>query len=187
MALINPAPGHALTQAFNGHYGSEHAGWIDPTDTKGKRSSFTNGIYNPHDHLALDYACPIGTKLLAPQTSIIFAQGTIARFANGAYDGEHFLIALIRKTSATQTVYLLTHLSGWLLKVGNKVLQGHPIALSGDSGHTSGPHVHFEMAVLPASVNPAHYFWNKAYYRYNPALFYSGQRLAGSSLIIPNV
>ncbi len=187
MALVNPAPGRTLTQAFNGHNVNESAGWIDPTDTKGKRSTFTAGIPNPHDHLALDYACPIGTRLLAPQKCIILAQGTIAYFANGSYDGEHYMIALIRKTASYQTVYLLTHLSGWLHKVGEKVVQGAPIVLSGDSGHTTGPHVHFEMALLPPSVNPAHYFWNRLYYRYNPALFYQGQRLAGSSLIIPNV
>jgi murein DD-endopeptidase MepM/ murein hydrolase activator NlpD len=187
MALVSPAPGKRITQPFNGHNINEGKGWLNAANDKGRRSSFTGGTPNTHDHLAIDLATPIGFHLVAPQTSIIVAQGTIARFVDGSLDGEHYLIAVIRRTATQQTCYLLTHLSGWLLKVGNKVQQGNPIAVSGNSGRTTGPHTHFELAVLPRSVEPAHYFWHSTYYRYNPLTFYAGGRNAGASMVVPNV
>lgn len=186
MPLISPAPGHPLTQGFSGHYISEGPGWIDPSSTKGKRSSFAPSTYNAHDHLALDYACPVGTKLIAPQSGIIVAEGRIAYFPNGTVDGEIYQIVRVRKSTTYQTLYLLTHLTKSLLPVGSRVRQGEPIALSGASGHVTGPHVHFELALIPPNLIPTN-FWNKQYYRYDPASFYAGGYQPNSLLVVPNV
>lgn len=186
MPLVSPAPGHAITQPFNGHYVSEGPGWIDPTDYKGRRSSFSPSQANPHDHLALDYGCPVGSRLVAPQSGIIVAEGRIAYFPDGRPDGEIYIIVRIRKTSTYQTLYLLTHLSRNLLPIGSRVKQGEVIALSGASGHVSGPHVHFELALIAPNSIPTN-FWSKQYFRYNPALFYANGPQANNTLIVPNV
>lgn len=185
MPLISPAPGHTITQPFDGHYVSEAPGWISPNGGKGKRTRFSPATANPHDHLALDYACPVGTKLLAPQGGVVVAEGRIAFFPDGRVDGEIYLIVRIRKSATYQTLYLMTHLSRQLANVGGHVKQGSVIAESGASGHVTGPHAHFELAIIPANVSPLN-FWNHLYYRYDPTTFYAGGPQANSGLIVPN-
>ena len=64
-------------------------------------------------------------------------------------------VVYIDHEGGSQTRY--AHLSKILVKVGQKVKQGERIALSGNTGVTSGPHVHFEILLNGKRVDPEKY------------------------------
>jgi len=55
------------------------------------------------------------------------------------------------------------HTLSLLVKVGDKVNRGDPIALVGSSGRSTGPHVHFEVLKDGHAVNPARYLRPSAF------------------------
>ena len=86
-------------------------------------------------HTGIDYACPAGTKILAG------ADGTVMAAGGGSTGfGLH---VIIRHTDDLATLY--AHLDSISVSVGQYVSQGDVIGLSGSSGDTTGPHLHFEV------------------------------------------
>ena len=55
------------------------------------------------------------------------------------------------------------HLSEFRVKVGDQVKQGDVIGLSGDTGHVTGPHLHFELRLNGVPVDPLDHFWPSRY------------------------
>jgi murein DD-endopeptidase MepM/ murein hydrolase activator NlpD len=53
------------------------------------------------------------------------------------------------------------HNSAILVKLGDLVTKGQPIALMGSSGRSTGPHVHFEIAHNGKTIDPAKYLRKK--------------------------
>ena len=78
--------------------------------------------------------------------------GTVARA--GWATGYGYVI-YINHTDGRQTRY--GHLSKVLVKVGQTVQQGTKIALSGNTGRSTGPHIHFEILINGTQVNPLDY------------------------------
>lgn len=94
-------------------------------------------------HLAIDYAAPIGTPILAT------GDGTVIRASwNGGYG--HFIA--IRHNDTWDTHY--AHLSKYAVSAGDKVSQGDVIGYVGSTGWSTGPHVHYEMVKNGTKVNP---------------------------------
>ena len=97
-------------------------------------------------HKGVDWACPIGTAVKAS------CSGTVVQ--SGWSNGYGYCVTL-RHPDGRQTRY--GHLSKTLVSVGQKVSQGEKIALSGNTGRSTGPHLHFEIIIGGSQVNPLKY------------------------------
>jgi len=84
-------------------------------------------------HTGVDYACKVGTDIVA------VADGKIEKATWGASYGTQ----LVQKVAGGWVIY--AHLSKNLVKAGDVVKKGQHIAESGNTGNSSGPHLHFEM------------------------------------------
>ena len=65
------------------------------------------------------------------------------------------IVSISNHEDGRQTRY--GHLSKVLVKVGQTVKQGERIALSGNTGVSTGPHLHFEILINGSQVNPLKY------------------------------
>lgn len=105
-----------------------------------RRKHPVTGRISPHN--GTDFAMPIGTPVVAP------ADGRVERVANHAAAGRY---VVIRHDNGYRTRYL--HLSRPLVSVGERVTMGERIALSGNTGRSTGPHLHYEVIVNNSPVN----------------------------------
>lgn len=97
-------------------------------------------------HKGVDWATPVGTAVMAS------SGGTVVRAGWGSGYG---YVVYINHADGRQTRY--GHLSKILVKTGQTVKQGQKIALSGNTGRSTGPHVHFEILIGGSQVNPLNY------------------------------
>ena len=84
-------------------------------------------------HTGVDFAVPEGTPVHA------VADGTIAN----ANWGKAYGTAPVQAVAGGWVIY--AHLSASLVKPGDKVVKGQLIGKSGNTGNSTGPHLHFEM------------------------------------------
>lgn len=63
---------------------------------------------------------------------------------------------IVRHNNQLETVY--GHLSGFIAKEGDYVKAGDPIALGGNTGRSTGPHLHFETRYMGYAINPSAIF-----------------------------
>ncbi len=90
---------------------------------------------------------------------IIAADGgtvVIAAYRKGTSYGSYGKYVVIDHGGGYQTLY--AHCSELLVKPGDVVKQGQTIALVGNTGRSTGPHLHFEIQVNGRRVNPLSYF-----------------------------
>lgn len=97
-------------------------------------------------HKGVDWAVPTGTAVRAS------CGGTVV--SAGWSSGYGYCVTL-RHPDGRQTRY--AHLSKILVSSGQKVDQNEKIALSGNTGRSTGPHLHFEIIINGSQVNPLKY------------------------------
>lgn len=97
-------------------------------------------------HKGVDWACPVGTTVYAS------CGGTVIQ---ASYNGGYGNNVVIQHPDGRMTRY--AHNSKLLVHVGQHVEQGEPIALSGNTGRSTGPHVHFEIYINGSAVDPLKY------------------------------
>lgn len=110
----------------------------------GRRKSPTRGASSYHK--GVDWATPTGTAVMASSA------GTVVKAGWGSGYG---YVVYINHGDGRQTRY--GHLSKVLVSVGQSVSQGQKIALSGNTGVSTGPHIHFEILLNGSQVNPLDY------------------------------
>lgn len=97
-------------------------------------------------HKGIDLAVGVGTTVYAADG------GTVVE---AQYSGSYGNVVMIDHQNGQETRY--AHNSKLLVKKGDKVYQGQPIAKSGNTGRSTGPHVHFEIRFNGEPRNPLNY------------------------------
>lgn len=121
------------------------SGWL--SSSFGKRiSPFTGHLAM---HKGIDIAARPGTPVIAPAGGVV----SYSRF-NGGY-GRYLKLS---HGYGIESHY--GHLSKTAVKVGQKVKRGDVIAYVGNTGLSTGPHLHYEILVNNAAVNPMKYILN---------------------------
>ena len=92
-------------------------------------------------HSGYDIAVPVGTPVHPTQKGTVYFAGPWKGYGN---------LVVIEHGEGYVTLY--GHNGDILVKAGDKVDTGTVIALSGNTGHSTGPHVHYEIRQLPGSA-----------------------------------
>ncbi|MFI5860813.1 M23 family metallopeptidase [Streptomyces sp. NPDC051546] len=126
--------------------------WEKPVSKYTLSATFgKGGTMWSHKHSGQDFAVPVGTRVDAVSAGTVVKAGP-----NGGGDGPAYGNAIVIK-HANNTYSQYAHLSKIQVKIGQKVSKGAQIALSGNTGNSSGPHLHFEIRTTPnygSAVNP---------------------------------
>jgi murein DD-endopeptidase MepM/ murein hydrolase activator NlpD len=120
-------------------------GWL--TSTFGYRSSPFTG--RRELHRGLDIATRSGTPIIAPADGLVVFAGREGGFGN---------MIIVDHGYGITTRF--GHCSSLEAKLGQKIKRGDVIARIGSTGRSTGPHVHYEVAVNGVSVNPSRYILN---------------------------
>ena len=104
-----------------------------------------NGYYPSSGkfHGAIDYAVSPGTTVMAAADGVVMSTADLT----SSY-GTH---VVIRHANGTQTYYGHGTRGSICVRPGQIVKKGEKIMLSGSTGNSSGPHLHFEVRVSPYS------------------------------------
>jgi len=100
-----------------------------------------------HFHHGIDIAAPTGTPVRAAADGVITGSGYI--------ECGYGVQVLIKHNNNYATNY--AHLSRALVRPGQKVLRGDIIGYSGNTGYSTGPHLHYEIIRNGKKINPIEY------------------------------
>jgi len=95
-------------------------------------------------HTGIDFPAPIGTPVSAAGSG----QVTYAGVLKGGWG----LVVTIAHGSGVRTMY--AHLSRIDVRLGARIMAGAPVGLVGATGHATGPHLHFEVRLRGAAIDP---------------------------------
>ncbi len=102
-------------------------------------------------HAGTDVGVPIGTTVRASRGGQVITAGWVGGYGN---------CVIIDHGDGVATRY--GHLSEVTVSVGQYVDQGEQIALSGNTGRSTGPHLHFEIRINGEAVDPLPYLYQTA-------------------------
>jgi murein DD-endopeptidase MepM/ murein hydrolase activator NlpD len=123
-----------------------HGGLSSPFGT---RPHPRTGI--PTFHSGVDIRTPPGTPVKATADGIVSVSG---------WAGGNGNVVVVEHGKGFTSAY--AHNTRNLVRVGQKIKRGDTIALSGSTGMSTGPHVHYEVWKGGAHVNPIHYLEEKS-------------------------
>jgi murein DD-endopeptidase MepM/ murein hydrolase activator NlpD len=97
-------------------------------------------------HPGIDVSTPIGTRVQAPADGIVISTGMQGGYGNAL---------VIDHGYGVVTRY--GHLERFAVKPGQRVRRGEVIAFVGNTGRSTGPHLHYEVWVREQAQNPIHF------------------------------
>jgi len=97
-------------------------------------------------HEGIDIAASSGTPIRAAASGTVIHAGWLGGYGN---------LVVIDHGNGLATAY--AHASSILVGVGQQVAQGETVSLVGSTGHSSGPHLHFEVRINGVAVDPLLY------------------------------
>jgi len=117
-------------------------GWV--TSPYGNRTSPFSGILKFHE--GIDIAAQTGTPVMAPADGVVIKAGFSTGYGN---------LVEISHGYGIKTVF--AHNSRLNVKAGQRVKRGEVVSYVGDSGSSTGPHLHYEVRLNGLPVNPVKY------------------------------
>jgi murein DD-endopeptidase MepM/ murein hydrolase activator NlpD len=172
MGLAPPIPNHRISQPFGpSDLSVEPDGFYQASDgpLRFRLTRFLGGRFRENIHNGQDVAAAVGTPILAP------AAGRLIADKIDVATGDHYAKILVRRG----TVLQFDHLSKVLVARGTIIRAGQRFALSGATGHVTGPHLHWQVmhyiGLDPTPDPRLSYQW----FAYNPARCLVGGDLAG--------
>lgn len=129
--------------------------WVNPvvgriSSPAGNRYSPITGAREFHD--GVDIAVPVGTPVVAPRAGYVAAAGYSASFGR-----------FLRILHDDYYMSFFAHLDRVPISVGDRVEQGVRVAYSGNTGWSTGPHLHFGLFRDGQFVDPKTYLCFTAY------------------------
>jgi murein DD-endopeptidase MepM/ murein hydrolase activator NlpD len=97
-------------------------------------------------HEGIDIAVSNGTPVVAAKAGVVIVAGWMGGYGN---------LVVVDHGGGVSTAY--GHNTSVTVGVGQQVAQGQLIAYSGNTGHSTGPHVHFEVRINGGAVDPMGY------------------------------
>ena len=132
-------------------YRATPTGWPIPGKISSGYGTRSHPVYDePRVHSGIDISAPTGTEVT------VTADGVVA--LAGRTDGGG-IVVIVEHGHGFRTAY--AHNSKSLVQVGQRVKRGDTIALSGSTGTSTGPHLHYEVWKDGAHSNPANYLEKK--------------------------
>jgi murein DD-endopeptidase MepM/ murein hydrolase activator NlpD len=106
---------------------------------------------NSEFHSGIDIGAAIGTSVKAPAPGVVVFAGQHPEFG---------VTLILDHGNDTKSLY--GHLSKVNVAVDQQVQRGDTVAFTGNTGRSSGPHLHYEIQVKGQPVNPHSYIWEES-------------------------
>jgi len=94
-------------------------------------------VYGYSGHNGIDFGCEVGTAVYAPHDGV-------ASVVNDGEEGYGLYVVITHEKRKS----ILAHLSSVSVQDGQTIYQGDPVAMSGNSGTATGPHLHWTYKIL---------------------------------------
>lgn len=153
LASFNRPGSNRQLPAPRGLYSSQPGGLdlLSPVAGRYRISQGFNGRFShnrPANRYALDIALPVGTPLLATRDGVVM--DAVDHHSGGGLKQEYrartnYLRLL--HDDGTMSLYAHLHTGSILVKKGQRVTAGQRVAASGNTGFSSGPHLHFALQI----------------------------------------
>jgi murein DD-endopeptidase MepM/ murein hydrolase activator NlpD len=128
-------------------YGGGQFAWPAPGPITSPYGYRTHPIFGGRRlHTGVDIGAPYGATVVAAAPGVVAYAGSMSGYGN---------VVVVDHGGGVATTY--NHLSGFAVSSGQRVSRSQPVASVGCTGYCTGPHLHFEVRIGGAPVDPMPY------------------------------